>query len=103
VMILFIRVGKSLLDLAINLVPVPSNPGVEPARERTQLVRKVFALVVRTQVTIAHQHLAGFWQRVPLLSRVIVILEMRAGLQIAGIGAPARLLGQYLIQIGSHS
>jgi hypothetical protein len=72
--------------------------------ERTELVREVFALVVRATITIAHQHLAGLGQRIVIGPGVVIILETRAGFEVARVRAPARLLfGQYLIQIGSHS
>jgi hypothetical protein len=81
-MILFVGVGKRLLDLAVNPVPVPSNLGIESALKRPQLIGKVFALVVRTKVPIAHQHLAGFRQRVAILSGRVVILETSAGFRL---------------------
>ena len=102
VMVLFVRVRKGAPDLAINLVPVAANLGVDPSFDRTEPVRKDFALIVRAEIPITHQHLACLWKRVSILPRFIVILEACAGFEIARIGAATRLLRQDLIQIRSH-
>ena len=102
VMVLLVGFGKCLLDLAIDPIPVASDLGIEPPLHRTQPVGNAFGLIVRAKITVAHQHLASLWQRISILSRMIVILEAGTGLQIAGIGAATRLLRQNLIQIRSH-